>query len=100
MNNVTIQSRRREFIQTLVGALASGAASSALSEWLQQLNEERLHRLNYGRFQQRLREVLEDGHEVLHCELRAPRGGFRFVRAYVKDGPPLKWDQPWEGECI
>ena len=29
-----------------------------------------------------------------------PRGGFRLVRVYVKDGPPLTWDQPWEGEYI
>jgi len=56
---------------------------------------------NYRAFVQRLREVLEeeDGH-LLYCELRAPRDGFRFVRVHVKDGPPLMWKQPWEGECI
>ena len=55
---------------------------------------------NYRNFRQRLREVLEDGHEVLYCELLAPRDGFRFVRVYVKEGPPLTWQQPWEGEYI
>jgi hypothetical protein len=56
---------------------------------------------NYRRFRQRLREVLEGSeHEVLGWELRAPRDGFRFVRVYVKEGPPLTWHQPWEGECI
>ena len=55
---------------------------------------------NYRRFRHRLREVFEDGHDVVRCELHAPRGGFRLVRVHVKDGPPLTWDQPWEGECI
>jgi len=59
-----------------------------------------LARLNYGRFHQRLREVLEDGHDVVRCELQAPRGGFRFVRAHAKEGLPLTWNQPWEGECL
>src|SRR5437016_9612724 len=106
MNNVTIESRRREFIRTMAGALASGVASAAacgvpeaLATLHEELREERLHRLNYGRFQQRLREVVEDGHDVHHCELLAPRDGFRFVRVHVKEGP-LTWHQPWEGECI
>ena len=47
-----------------------------------------------------LREVLEDGHDVLRWELHAPRDGLRFVLVYVKNGPPPTWDQPWEGECI
>jgi hypothetical protein len=55
---------------------------------------------NYRRFRQRLREVFEDGHDVLRWELHALRGGFRVVRVYVREGPPLTWDQPWEGECI
>jgi hypothetical protein len=71
-----------------------------LNEWFQQQHEERLHQLNYGRFRQRLREELEDGHDFLSCELRAPHNGFRAVKVYVKRGPPLTWDQPWEGEYI
>jgi len=56
---------------------------------------------NYHNFRERLRETLEGStHDVLRWELEAPRGGFRFVRVYVKDGPPLTWNQRWEGESI
>lgn len=109
--------RRRKFIQMLIGTtadltagvavagelairVAGGSRQITLGEWFQQQHEERLHRLNYGRFQQRLREVLEDGHDVHHCVLLAPRGGLRFVRVYVKEGPPLTWHQPCQGECL
>jgi len=81
--------------------LAGGSRQITLGEWLRQQHEERLHRLNYGRFRQRLIETLEGSeHDVLRWELRAPQGGFRFVRVYVKDGPPLTWYQPWEGEYL
>jgi len=56
---------------------------------------------NYHNFRERLRETLEGSeHDVLRWELEAPRGGCRFVRVYVKEGPPLTWYQPWEGESI
>lgn len=101
--------RRRQFIQTLVGTMAGGMAGALATHaaapvarrerqpekapiYLDEIDP------NYRRFRQRLREVLENGHHVVRWELNAPRGGFRFVRVYMKDGPPLTWNQPWEGE--
>ncbi len=56
---------------------------------------------NYRRFLKRLRKVLEGSeHDLLRWEMRAPRGGFRFVRVYMKDGPAVTWNQPWEGDSI
>jgi hypothetical protein len=106
--------RRRQFIQTLAGTVACGVSGAfgypaaapvadwkvTLAEWFERNHQERLHRLNYERFHKRLQDVLENGHDVVRCDLRAPRGGFRFVRVYLKEGPPVTWDQPWEGECI
>jgi len=56
---------------------------------------------NYHNFRERLRETLDGStHDALRWELEAPRGGFRFVRVYMKNGPPLTWNQPWEGDSI
>jgi hypothetical protein len=123
---LTLELRRREFIQTMAGALASAVAGGlaihaagrpiSLAEWFEARHQEWLRRPerqsekapiyvdeidpNYRRFRQRLREALENGHHVVRWELHAPHDGFRFVRVYVKDGPPLTWNQPWEGEYL
>lgn len=108
---LTPELRRREFIQTMAAALASAVAgglaiqAAAPVARLERQSENAPIYLdeidpNYRRFRQRLREALENRHHVVRWELHAPRGGFRFVRVYVKEGPPLTWNQPWEGECI
>jgi hypothetical protein len=84
--------RRRQFIQTLAGTMACGLAGALATHAaapvarLERQSEKAPVYLdeidpNYRRFRQRLREVFEDGHDVLRWELHAPRGGFRFVRA-------------------
>ena len=55
---------------------------------------------NYRALRRRIIELAKAGHKVERWELRAPRDGFRFVRVYVKEGPPLTWHQPWQGECL
>jgi len=56
---------------------------------------------NYRAFIQRLREVLEGSeYDLLSWELRAPKDGYRAVTVYMKNGPPLTWNQPWEGDSI
>jgi hypothetical protein len=55
---------------------------------------------NYRNVRDRIIALAKAGHQIERWELRAPRDGFRFMRAYVKEGPPLTWHQPWEGECI
>jgi hypothetical protein len=55
---------------------------------------------NYRNVRERIIELVKAGHQIERWELRAPRDGFRFMRVYVKDGPPLTWNQPWEGEYL
>jgi len=98
---------RRDFLCLVAGALAIQLADEGNHQWLRRPERQSEKAPiyvdeidpNYRRFRQRLRELFEDGHGVLRWELHAPRGGFRFVRVYLKEGPPLTWNQPWEGEC-
>jgi hypothetical protein len=56
---------------------------------------------NYERFWQRLRAIAEEGAVITWCALAAPRNGSRSALVYVKEhSEPLKFEQPWEGECI
>jgi hypothetical protein len=55
---------------------------------------------NYHGVRERIIELVKAGHKVDRWELRALRDGFRLMRVFMKDGPPLTWNQPWEGESI
>ena len=55
---------------------------------------------NYRAVRERIIELVKAGHKVERWELEAPRDGFRLMRVFMKDGPPLTWKQPWEGEGI
>ena len=56
---------------------------------------------NYERFRQRLREIAEKGFHISWCSLARPRNGSRTALVYVEGRKePLRFEQPWEGECI
>ena len=71
----------------------------SVTAWFQKNHKERILRANYEAFRQRLRTLLEDGHDFLHFELYAPRDGFRHARVFTKKGV-ISWEQPWDGDCI
>ncbi len=56
---------------------------------------------NYQRFARRIRAIAEEGATISWCSLAAPRDGSRSALVYVKGrSEPLKFEQPWEGDCI
>jgi hypothetical protein len=88
--------RRREFLTLISATVATTALSGVMSTTG---DEEEVRRANYEAFRQRLRTLLEDGHDFLCFELYAPRCGFRHARVFTTNGV-ISWEQPWEGDCI
>src|SRR5712692_3705488 len=91
--------RRREFIQTTASAVVSVVAGGLAihptpvrrTQYVDEIDQ------NYRALRERIIELAKAGRKVEGWELLAPRDGFRFVRAYVDEGPPLTWHQPWGG---
>lgn len=107
---------RREFLGMIAATVATTAlcevASSvacnevaasnrkmSLAAWFQKNHEERILRANYEAFRQRLRMLLEDGHDILRFELHAPHCEFRYARVFTTRGV-ISWEQPWIGDQI
>jgi hypothetical protein len=88
--------RRREFLTLIAVTVATTALSGVMT---MTGDEEEVRRANYEAFRQRLLTLLQDGHDFLHFELHAPRGGFRHARVFTTNGV-ISWEQPWEGESI
>ncbi len=83
---------RRSFIQVALGAAACAVVGAVGNVPLER---------NYERFRQRLRAIAEEGAVITWCALAAPRDGYRSALVYVKGrSEPLKFEQPWEGDCI
>jgi hypothetical protein len=89
--------RRREFLSLIAATVATPALCGVMSSMAG--DEEEVLRANYEAFRQHLRTLLEDGHDFLHFELRAPRGGFRHASVFTTKGV-ISWEQPWDGDCI
>ena len=84
---------RRTFVQVAVGAVACAVAGVAVPHDARERN--------YERFRQRLREIAEAGAVISWCSLAAPRDGHRAALVYMEGvKEPLRFEQPWEGECI
>jgi hypothetical protein len=88
--------RRRKFLTLIAATVATPALSGVMS---MTGDEEEVLRANYKAFRQSLRTLLEDGHDFLHFELHAPRGGFRHARVFTTKGV-ISWEQTWDGDCI
>jgi hypothetical protein len=88
---------RREFL----GLIAATVAATALCGVASSATEEEVRRANYDAFRQRLKEVAEGGVTISWCSLARPRNGSRTALVYVEGRrEPLRFEQPWEGECI
>ena len=84
---------RRTFIRVAAGAAACAFAARSIPLGTGERN--------YERFRQRLRAIAEEGEVITWFALAAPRDGSRSALVYVKGRTePLKFEQPWEGDCI
>ena len=86
---------RRTFIRVAAGVAACSVAGAAGSKPLEAGER------NYERFRQRLRAIAEEGTVISWCSLAAPQDGYRSALVFVEERrEPLKFEQPWEGNCI
>jgi hypothetical protein len=87
---------RRTFIRVAVGAAVAGVAAPNDAREANAVRE-----LNYERFRQRLRAIAEEGAVIKWCSLAGPRDGSRAAQVYVEGrSEPLRFEQPWDGDCI
>jgi hypothetical protein len=83
---------RRTFIQVAVGAAVCAVVGAVGNVPLDG---------NYERSRQRLRAIAEEGAVIAWWALAAPRDGSRSALVFVEGRrEPLRFEQPWEGDCI